>query len=518
MYIEPNTDIYILHNVPLDNTFDHTIYFANVSAQTAYFQSKNKHHLTRQYYQRVERGYMNVNINAESLYDCNYLMFKNTAFADPAKWFYAFILNVEYVNNNVSRIRFQIDVMQTWHFNYTLNQCFVEREHSDSDNIGEHTLPENLDIGDRFLYNQHHSGSFDQYDIVIASTMTYDETDNLVDATGAIYSGVYSGVKFNVFSTAADANAFLNAVTQAAKSDSIVNIFMMPHAFVAQPDSASAITETETINKDWSWTYSSNGKSGPRNKKLYTYPFSCLYVTDSNGNSADYHYEYFSSQNCGFTIKSALSSSPEIMLYPNAYKGTQNNYNEKMVISDFPQCTFAIDSFKAWLAQNKARLIVDTSFDLMHAGQNIYNTWKNPKMDGVNKAFNTINQFESVANTMVSVYTASLMPPHAKGQSANVINTATRTQGFWFYNARVRDGYAEIIDDFFDRYGYACKRNKVPNRNVRPHWCYTKTIGCTITGSVPADDSAEICNIYNNGITWWKNGNEVGNYNLNNRV
>ena len=66
-------------------------------------------------------------------------------------------------------------------------------------------------------------------------------------------------------------------------------------------------------------------------------------------------------------------------------------------------------------------------------------------------------------------------------------------------------------------FGYATNRVKVPNRNSRPHWNYVKTIGCVVVGSVPADDMNSICSIYNNGITFWKKGTEVGNYSLDNR-
>jgi hypothetical protein len=75
-----------------------------------------------------------------------------------------------------------------------------------------------------------------------------------------------------------------------------------------------------------------------------------------------------------------------------------------------------------------------------------------------------------------------------------------------------------MIDDFFTMYGYAVRRCKIPNRSSRPHWNYVKTIGCCITGSVPADDMRKICSIYDAGITFWKNGNEVGNYSLNNSL
>ena len=76
--------------------------------------------------------------------------------------------------------------------------------------------------------------------------------------------------------------------------------------------------------------------------------------------------------------------------------------------------------------------------------------------------------------------------------------------------------YAIIIDDFFSKYGYGVKRLKIPNTHSRPHWNYVKTVDCTATGSIPADSMNHICEIHNKGITYWKNGNEIGNYLLDN--
>ena len=75
MYIEPNTVIRILHNCPLDKTYDHTIYFNSENAQISYFQGLTKYTFTEQTYQRVQRGKARVQRKAEDLYDCNYMMF-----------------------------------------------------------------------------------------------------------------------------------------------------------------------------------------------------------------------------------------------------------------------------------------------------------------------------------------------------------------------------------------------------------------------------------------------------------
>ena len=73
-----------------------------------------------------------------------------------------------------------------------------------------------------------------------------------------------------------------------------------------------------------------------------------------------------------------------------------------------------------------------------------------------------------------------------------------------------------MIDNFFSMYGYAINQLAVPNVKVRPHWTYIKTKNCCITGSITTTDMNKICDIHNNGITYWMNGDEVGNYSLDN--
>lgn len=146
MAVTPNSTIKIMKNVPLDNTYNHTVKFANLSAQTTYFSSNTvvKYTLTKQTYQRVGKGKMRVEISADNLYDCNYLAFQNTAYG--TKWFYAFIIGEpEYVNDVTSEITYEIDVMQTYLFDITIGECFVEREHVTDDTVGANTIGEPID-------------------------------------------------------------------------------------------------------------------------------------------------------------------------------------------------------------------------------------------------------------------------------------------------------------------------------------------------------------------------------------
>ena len=145
-YIAPNSDIVLCTNVPLDNTYDHTVTFANLTAQQTYFASKAYKTITSNSYQRAMKNSLRIACTMDEAVRCNYLYFKNTSFEN--KYFYAFITGWEYVNNITTEITYEIDVFQTFAFDMHIQPCFVEREHPNTDVIGENLVPENLELGE----------------------------------------------------------------------------------------------------------------------------------------------------------------------------------------------------------------------------------------------------------------------------------------------------------------------------------------------------------------------------------
>jgi len=523
MYIAPNTNIRVLHNCPLDPTYDHTLFFSSVSAQTSYFQGLTKYSFPEQTYQRVQRGRMRVERKAEDLYDCNYLMFQNASFG--SKWFYAFITGVEYINNITSEITFEIDVMQTWFFDYSLDQCFVEREHSVTDNIGDNLVPENLELGDYIVADIQTSGlissiATDWAYIVVA---TFDKNGD--DAWGQLYQGVYSGLVYNFFDTYTEVNDFLEQYASKA-SEGVLCILQIPKFMYDDYQDNPQSPVNHVLELDPSPT--NFGGYTPKNKKLLTYPYNFLYVTNYNGNSAVYHYEYFyyhaalgdeETSNPTFELVASLNTTPAISCIPRGYKfnkgagyDANTNDDERLVLKGLPICAYNVDSFKAWLAQNASSLGVSALSNVLNYGM-AAGAITAGTATGIGAA---VGIGVSVASTLSQVYQASIRPPQANGEQGSISNVNIGLFDFGFYKKQIRPEFARIIDDYFNMYGYATHRVKVPNRSSRPYWNYVKTIGCVITGSVPADDIKQICDIYNAGITFWKNGNNVGNYSLDN--
>ena len=173
MYIVPDSQVYMLSGVPLSTQQKHSIYFSDKQTQANYFMGKAKKHFNNVTYNRVNKGKCRLQATADALYDCNYMLFQNSAFHVTAE------------------ISFQLDVIQTYWFDIDIKECFVEREHSLSDNIGDHILPENVECGE-YVYNG------DAQVIGLGSLSTC--TMVLLATTGGhLYDGVYSGYQIKAF-------------------------------------------------------------------------------------------------------------------------------------------------------------------------------------------------------------------------------------------------------------------------------------------------------------------------------
>ena len=508
MYIQPGTNIRILSNCPIDNTYSDTLYFASATAQYNYFAGLTKFNLSENSYTRHSQGVLRVGVNCENLYDCNYCMFQNASFGQ--KWFYAFITQVEYVNDSMSLIYFEIDVMQTWFFDYSLRECFVAREHSETDYIGDNLVPESVELGEYIMKDFMGTGHFGSYCIVVASTFN----TNLEDVSGNYFSGIYSGVTLLAFQNADDVNDFLLRATEANLADGIVGVYMVPVDF-ARPAGQPVASYTVSFDKNYS---SLGGAYVPKNNKLFTYPYNFLYCTDLNGNSAEFRYEDFSTSDCTFNLSGDMSPNMSIILSPSNYKGVLGNYNEKMVLSGFPQCTFNIDGYKAYMAQNSVTAESNIAGGFVSSALSIAGA----VATGGALAPLAVSTVGNLAGTIASYVSGSVraqsMPNQARGGGGGSAMVANHIKDFAFSHMCIKSEFAQIIDDYFDLFGYATNKVKEPNRNVRPHWTYTKTVGCKAVGSVPSDDMQRIKGIYDKGITFWVNGSEVGQYYLDNRA
>ena len=553
MYIQPNTIAVLLTGVPLDETYDHTVKFANANAQRDYFLSKELMRVHPQTYQRHTENILRVEALADNLYHVNYLMFQNTSFGN--KWFYAFVTKVEYVNNKTTELTYVIDVYQTWLFEMEIGQCFVEREHIVNDQIGANLLDENLEIGDLEIINVlditgFGNSIFDNFYGVVATTESLLSTgffgqDNEISGDSG-HNVITAGCYF--FKFALDDmylfKQYVNELSARDQLDAIVNVFLMPKTVIdSYIQTQNPNPETNYLMlcpEEYEWGYK------PKNKKLYQYPYNLLEATDNNGTSQIFKYEYFdttktstpTAQMVGFRFGCSISPCGEMYLMPAYYNTeysfdvdtTDSGFDRIMISSALPRLPYQSDSYAVWLAQNSTWVAghrvegseiispkkLVNAFGTSVATGAMLGTKLGPVAGGIAAAgAGAISGFNVVFDNMSKNEKAKMLPDKYNAGTGSV-NLQFNKIGFSIYAKRVKDAMMRRLDSYFDMYGYKTDQLKVPNMDSRPHWNFVKTGWANISGNIPADDIVKLKSIFNNGITFWKNPSEVGNYTLNN--
>lgn len=585
-YVEPNSIVKIYTTdingapVPFDPNMENTVLFVSAEQQYNYLEAFRPITLTKNSYTRMTRGVIKIgfenDITSEvykdkiisAVYNANYMAFKNTSFED--KWFYAFIDSTEYLNNNTVTIVYHIDPIQTYMFDWSFNQCLIEREHTVTDLLGEHTLDEGLETGPYRAYmaecymedpNSPTGLSFMNNRFEYQRTVILASSVDVTDATfpknyGVIVPGFlgqngggdyYSGIRYYSFPITNDLtyinelNRGLDELAGSADADAIVAIFMMPREFVPTNNDeyqhGCAAKRMRVMRKGTIDSYT------PRNKKLFCYPYNVLYITNNAGNTAEYKVENFvdpyEQEYDVFSIWGNCSMTPGMYCAPINYNGVLNlpNFDDEITVTGFPMCSYTIDSFKAWLAQNAgiigatagglaaswATLIAGT-IGMSAAG--LPGIWGSdvPQLPGNVSA----PQMQPFANLSVqqpgvgligstlaalgTLYDHSRRPPQVHGNNnASLIYQAGQMTFSW-YHKQIRTEYAAIIDKYFDMYGYKTNRVGIPILNARPKYSYVKTIGCSMDGLIPGDMKRAIEGIFDKGIRFWQPNAVFGNF------
>lgn len=572
-YIPPNSDVVLCRGVPIESDYKYTLYFDSIAAQNNYFFSKAFKQFHNVSYQRERRNYITLEIPATQVYACNYLLFKNTSYGE--KWFFAFVDSVEYVNDNVTDIHYELDMMQTWMFEYTLMQCLVEREHSVTDKIFENTKPENIGYGELMCGVSQNllssRGLLGEYACVITSK-PYSTGG---DAPIKLYSQFCP--VYGYIGSSEDMNVVVQDFVRSGQQDAVLSV-TVANALMARGADETRFDMPKTVPKEdfkfvcygvTSGIYEGeeqfkdrlpNGYK-PRNKKLFGYPYNQLWVSNNQGTVNEYRYEDFKIDKDGFfhmEVAASGVSSPECVLYPLDYRGVAKYYDHALVLTGYPTVPWIGDTYKAYMAMNRNQIenalytqafngVINTvsaflggtmtvnnaadmlqaaKADASNAGKTVSQTTKTglrqQATGGIFSAIGTagtsaVDFMTSAWQVEAKLKDVSNIPPNVGGLSgAGSVTNALARFDYSTYYMCVKPEYAEIVDKFFDMFGYNTCTVKVPNTHSRPHWNYVKTVGCEIQGFLPQEAANVIKAVYDRGVTFWKNGDEVGNYTLDN--
>lgn len=522
MAITPDSDLLLL-KCPLELDERNQITFSNVSAQSTYFLSLPHLEINNITYQRKD-SIIRYPANIDSILTYNYVMYRNTNYTN--KWFYAFITNMRYVNDNMTEITIKTDVFQTWQFNLDYKASFIEREHVTDDTLGKHTIPESLELGEykinAHLRDEHlrDSGSTKRLRIVIASSRAPDTPD--LTTLGNTYNGIYSGFAYYTYNYVKDDyNTIKNNTTKLLQdlineneSDPVLSVFIAPNFLCQGPGGGTISGSTTTATYDLGVSpITSLDTYTPVNKKLLTFPYCYILGSNANGANAIYHQEKFTNKNSDgeyiFRVFGTLTPGCSIKMVPIYYNGTDVNTDEGLNLGKYPQCSWGGDMYTNWITQNG----VNVATSLIQSGTQFLGSLYTGNVS------DTLNSSLSIANTLNEVHKAEMIPPQVGGNiNAGDVTCSMNENTFHIYRMTIRKEYAKIIDDYFSMYGYKVNTLKQIAIHTRSNWNYVKTIGANIEGNIPQNDMQEIKQMFDNGVTFWHNTSNFLNYSVSNTI
>lgn len=549
--------------VPFNNSYTDVMTFGSKQAQTDYFSSVCSKSLSQDDYTYVRaNSSIRVPYNAEALYTYNYVMYQNANYGN--KWFYCFIVGVNYVNANNTELVLETDVMQTWWYDWNFKECLVEREHVNNDAIGANLNPEpSIPVLQtyRSVTTLDELSSDKRWIVVQTNEEPHYSYSTKADGCSAVNGGMYqhafSGAAYYAFdgeltedagSDSSIAN-FLRGLNEGGGADSVSNIFMVPKVCIKtiNIDSDHKVTPGHSDEilffKEFSRPTSLDNRYVPKNNKLFTFPYTFCRLSDNNGSVKDLRYEYFSSTP-KVEIRMPLDPDCQCIVIPRSYSGVLNNFSESFSFPVTATCSWPFSSFENWSAQNKvanaAQVLTDVALMAIPAvagvgaavktSNTLYKTFsaigkstRYPIMkDAAAEAISKVGGLLPAAigakglTDFAGNYSREEKQPNTlRGKCTGNALYQADMQNLSIYSIVPKYESCVILDNFFEAYGYQVDKVKKPNVTGRPYWNYVKTKGAKNWGNVPADDMALINDIFDNGVTFWHT-TDIGNYSLNN--
>lgn len=541
----PQSRIYVCSGVTIDNSYTHTLYFNSLNEQIKYFQSKVSRTLTE--YTYLRRNFdIKVDADIKTAQFWNYLYFTN----NDGKYYFYFITSVEYKSDTTVILHLEMDVIQTYMFNWDLKHCFIERMTPVSDEIGENTIDEGLELGELGDYNGSGTFGLSYYYLMVMASISLDHYSTssgnpyFWDSIGMAVGDVYSGLGIYACDIVGDTtvntlNSFWDKVAAAGKTDAIVSMWLYPKSLVER-DNTDFTTQGDNVhntpfkavksNLDLDYNINVNlqniagGAYTPKNKKLLTYPYNMLHVFNHMGVGADFRLERFEnlSISAQFMIEGSIFPDGGVRLVPKNYNGQGFNYEHAITLTGFPTVAWTGDAYKIWLAQNQhqqnASMASSVTSSLAGVGMMVGGALSGNAVLAGSGAVSTYSGLTQINQLLAQQNDMKTLPDQARGTQSASVNASNGTLVYRFTNRSITPERARIIDDYFTVYGYKQLIVEKPTIHNRKLFTYIKTRGCSVSGEICNDDKRKIASIFDNGVTFWTSPADVGRYDLDNGI
>lgn len=368
---------------------NHCIRYDTAAEQYSSIHSYMDATFTSSTYVRPERGWFDIDAYAPSIKYANYGMFDNP---DDRRYYFD-ITSVEYVNENVTRVHFSIDLLATYMFDYARTSQRVLREHVNDDSVGANIQPEPVGTGELTVDWQTRTSSSQDgmgqssYDFDLREPCIFIFAGDQSDGN-KVYAGVLDGTVEGACCWAAPLaiqengeyftggfTDWLWSMNRNNKAESIVAMTNFPLALANIPQ--SGLYDVTPLFGDSGEHFTTKRISfhvhdipttvdgyTPRNNKLLTYPYCFMRATNYKGQYRDYRYEFFGPaaeySAPAFQIKGSPDPAGDIWAIPINYNGAAaENPEFAITMGGIPQVSWPFNSYENWLAGNAGSLAMN---------------------------------------------------------------------------------------------------------------------------------------------------------------
>lgn len=525
-YIIPDSIIYILSGVECDRDYNHIKWFNSRAEQQSYMLDHRIKTYDKCYY--VRDGIVNIDAWADDIYSANYMMFQNSAFSD--RWFYAFINEVRYENNQTAEVHYTIDLWQTWWMDCKVGECFVEREHVLDDTVGLHTIPEGLEYGELNIAKETLLTDF-SYKIVYGCEIAISDAQLQPIAnqptwfSGSTLGRIFQGSKLGYTEKPDDLLQFLQNIITAGYSNTILQVFTIPKVLSPSADDESLVKYKELpLFPDNFYGYK------PHNNKMFCSPYCDYLVYAPTGDNMVLHPELFGDNKPELTIRGNKSAQPQVLISPRHYKEiSTTDYTKGFTLNYGEKGSFLYDAYQAEIASYGFTQITEklpqgsTDLGLTLGALAKYSSRITSGVSNAVGGFAQGGTIGAITNSGAGILDS--LAQHSK-DTHDTSRLSGASNGSLLWSSQLKDArcqvkmikaeYARTIDQFFDMYGYKVNRVKRPQMEGRPAWNYIKCKNVALTGKIPVEAEMLIKSVIESGVTFWKT--TFHNYSANNKI
>lgn len=527
----PSTNLRLL-SVPLESDYSNTLWFPNVGAQTTYFTGKIVKTFDDFNYIKKDNTIV-VAEEIDKLYNCNYIMYRNANFS--TRWFYAFINRMEWASNGSTRLYVSTDVIQTWFFDITYYQSYVDRCHSDTDVAGDNIVTEDFSGMGVGGYQQVGNIDLTPNCLSVFATVSADGTPIPSKETGGIISG--TGIAIRLQSNLASSLAnIVNQYVTNGNAAAIAKIQQYPFG-----------TDIGVGTRDISFGKHPTSILGytPTNKKLLSGAFLQCYMT-MYGQEIDFNPEYLNGSNVTAKVSADETSGTIGCVVTNYGSSDIPNICMTAVI---PESTWTYNQYKNdynlhsasnaiyvqrqqnLRAGNAAQAVVGSIGSIAgmagsiidavnpvtavtgrvnQAIQNVTNNASNLITNATNAAiqFSGIDEITQDLTAISENYNA---PATGGVASSNMFLCLKKTSLSYGFKVPPLD-LVKRCDKFLSVYGYKQSEYRNINLHARDNWTYIRTLGLNASGNFPDDDMRIIKQVFDKGVFFWSYTAQFGNF------